>query len=168
MARAVTVGPVPPGLARIDWSSSSSQRRTTLSPLLGASPLIVYRGGGKSGSGGPAVCARTAPPKLAMSTAATTTAVSPRLDRTRMHPPETRPRPPHHGGGTYPTPPNAQSRAVDGREHTQNRSATLPLREAEHRAVAVPHARGRAAASGSTPPGGERRRGAVRRARHRL
>src|SRR5215208_7707338 len=100
MARAVTVGPVAPGLARIDWSCSSSQRRTTLSRLLGASPLIVYRGGGKSGSGGPAVCARATPPKLAMSTAATTTAESPRLDRTRMHPPRTG-RDPRHGPAPY-------------------------------------------------------------------
>ena len=39
-ARAVMVGPVPPGLARIAWSSSSFQRRTTLSPLLGPRPLL--------------------------------------------------------------------------------------------------------------------------------
>src|ERR671912_800594 len=102
MARAVTVGPVPPGLALTAWSSSSSQRRTTLSPLLGASPLIAYSGGGKSGSGGPAVCARPTPPipKLASSNAVTTTAVSPRLDRTRMHPPRETPA---HGDGTYRT-----------------------------------------------------------------
>ena len=102
MARAVTVGPVAAGLARTAWSSSSSQRRTTLSPLDGPSPLLkVYSGGGLSGSGGPAVCARTVPPKLAMTTAATTTAVSPRLDRTRMHPPRTRPQTPRHGARPY-------------------------------------------------------------------
>jgi hypothetical protein len=57
---------------------------------------MVESGAGVSGSGGPAVCARTAPPKLAMSTAATTTAVSPRLHHTRMrppHPPQTPPGP---------------------------------------------------------------------------
>src|SRR5829696_2507270 len=93
-ARAVIVGPVPAGLARIAWSSSSFHRRTTLSPLDGARPLSRYSGGGLSGSGGPADCARTAPPKLASSTAATTIVVSPRLDRTRIRPPEPGPDPP--------------------------------------------------------------------------
>src|SRR5215218_4009851 len=92
MARAVTVGPVAAGLARIDWSSSSSQRRATLSPLLGASPLMVYSGPGTSGSGGPAVWALATPPKLDSSTATATAATGPRLDRTRMHPPGHHPR----------------------------------------------------------------------------
>src|SRR5215208_6440055 len=120
-ARAVTVGPVPPGLARIAWSSSSAQRRTTLSPLVGASPLIAYRGGGKSGSGGPAVCARATPPRLASSKAATTTAESPRLDRTRMHPPRTGREPPSRPG-TIPYPHDRANRdAADAGREGQGR-----------------------------------------------
>ena len=125
-ALAVMVGPVPAGLARIAWSSSSSQRRTTLSPLEGPSPMIEYSGGGLSGSGGPAAWALTVPPNPATATPTTTTSTSPRPDRTRIPAPAPATNPPPRRWTLSHQRDRANRHGADGWNRSPSSLATRP------------------------------------------